>query len=305
MAGLWAAALLTAASAQLAAARAAPDIEQAAPVEVAPVQKSAPAPQQLPVEAFAKMPFIEQVSLSPDGTHFAGVFAIGGEQHILISPVNFDQSNSSLFRVPEETEISGIRWINDDNILVNIYGLQRVTTDSWYISRIFAVNRRSGNVTKLLWDRGGQNASNVVWTPSDGSAEILVAAQGSIYSNSPAFWPPVYRVNVETGKTRRIITGRQSVMDWGADHRGNVRIGVGYRDHDQTSRLLYAEEGSKSFKTMDRADLGEEESLDVPFMFIPGTDNGLLIKENAQGKSVIIERNILTGEDVRTVYESS
>lgn len=305
MTGLWAAALLTAASGQLATAPAAPDMKQAAPGEVAPVQKSAPAPQQLPVEAFAKMPFIEQVSLSPDGTHFAGVFAIGGEQHILISPVNFDQSNSSLFRVPEETEISGIRWINDDNILVNIYGLQRVTTDSWYISRIFAVNRRSGNVTKLLWDRGGQNASNVVWTPSDGSAEILVAAQGSIYSNSPAFWPPVYRVNVETGKTRRIIAGRQSVMDWGADHRGNVRIGVGYKDHDQTSRLLYAEEGSKSFKTMDRADLGEEESLDVPFMFIPGTDNGLLIKENAQGKSVIIERNILTGEDVRTVYESS
>lgn len=307
MVGFWLAALLTAANGQVAdgpAATVAPDVAAVEKADSAPVRKTVPLPQQLPVEAFAKLPFIDQVSLSPDGTQFAGVFAIDGEQHILMAPINFDEGGTTLFRVPDETEISRIRWINDDNILVNIYGLQRVGTDRWYISRLFAVNRKSGKVTKLLWDRGGQNASNVIWTPSDGSAEILVAAQGSIYGNSPAFWPPVYRVNVETGKTRRVIKGKLSVMNWAADHAGNVRIGLGYSDRNQTSRLLYAKEGSKSFKTMDRADLGEEETLDVPFMFVPGTDHGLLVADNARGKSVIMERNILTGEDVRTVYES-
>ncbi|NRD90720.1 S9 family peptidase [Sphingopyxis sp. BSNA05] len=250
------------------------------------------------------MPFIELATLSPDGQHFAGLFAVSGEQRILISSIDFDASKTKIFAVPDETEISRIRWINDDNILVNIYGLQRVQTDSWYISRMFAVNRRSGEVTKLLWNDRGQNAGNVIWTPSDGSTEILAAAQGSIYSNENAFWPTVYRVNVETGKARRVVKGKTYVLDWGADRTGNVRIGIGYSDHNQTSRLLYAQEGSRSFKTVDRADLGEEEALDVPFMFVPGTDNGLLIKDDAQGKSVIMERNFLTNEDIRTVYAS-
>lgn len=304
MIGLWVAALLTAANGQAPVAPVTPDIEQAAPAKAAPVQKSAAVPQQLSVEAFAQLPFIELASLSPDGTHFAGLFAISGEQRILISPINFDQSKAVMLAVPDETEISGIRWINDDNILVNIYGLRRVEQDSWYISRMFAVNRKSREITKLLWKSGGQNAADVIWTASDGSADILVAAQDSIYSNTEEFWPTVHRINVETGKSRRIVKGKQSVMDWGADHAGNVRIGVGYSDHNQTSRLLYTREGSKNFRTIDRADLGEEEALDVPFMFIPGTDNGMLIKDNAAGKSVIMERNFLTNEDIRTVYES-
>lgn len=307
MIGLWVAALLTAANGQVAdgpAATVAPDAAAVEKAESAPVQKAAPAPQQLPVEAFARLPFIELASLSPDGLHFAGLFAIDGEQRILVSSIDFDHSKTMMFAVPDETEISRIRWINDDNILVNIYGLQRVEMDSWYISRMFAVNRKSGDVTRLLWKGRGQNAGDVIWTPSDGSTEILAAAQGSVYSNSAEFWPTVYRVNVETGKARRVVKGKEYVFDWGADRSGNVRIGIGYSDHNQTSRLLYAKEGSKNFKTVDRADLGEEESLDVPFMFVPGTDNGMLIKDNAQGKSVIMERNFLTNEDIRTVYES-
>lgn len=304
MIGFWVAALLTAANGQVAEAPVTPDVAAVEKADSAPVRKAVAAPQHLPVEAFAQLPFIELASLSPDGKHFAGLFAIDGEQRILISSIGSDRSKAMMFAIPDETEISRIRWINDDNILVNIYGLQRVELDSWYISRMFAVNRKSGEVTRLLWKGRGQNAGEVIWTPSDGSTEILAAAQDSIYANTDEFWPTVYRVNVETGKTRRVVKGKQYVFDWGADHAGNVRIGVGYSDYNQTSRLLYAQEGSKSFRTVDRADLGEEEALDVPFMFVPGTDNGMLIKENAQGKSVIMERNFLTNEDIRTVYES-
>lgn len=278
-------------------------------IEDARDQKAATSPEallvaaKLPVETFARLPFVERAELSPDGTHIAGVFGVRGEQRILMAPLNFDKNKVKVLTVPDETEISRIRWINDDNILVNFYGLQRVGDDRWYISRVFSVNRNTGKTTKLLWNLGGQNASNVVWTPSDGSSEILVAAQGSIYSSEETFWPSVYRIDVETGKKRRAIKGKESVFDWGADHRGNLRIGVGYNDRNQTSRLLYARENSRQFKTVDKADLGEEEKLNVPFLFIPGTDNGLLIKDNAEGKSVVMERNFLIDQDVRTFYE--
>ena len=265
--------------------------------------KSARSAEKLPLEAFAKLPFIEMIELSPNGQYFAGVFGVKGEQRILISPLNFDRAQVKMLPIPDETEISRIRWINDDNILISMYGLTRVFEDRWYIYRIFGVNRKTGQYTKLLTRQTGQNAGQVIWTPSDGSAEILAAGQGSIYSDEDEFWPGVFRVNVETGKQKRVLKGKQYVMRWGADGSGNVRFGLGYSDRNQTSRLLYAQEGSRTFRTVDKANLGEEESLDVPFYFVPGTDNGWMIRDNAEGKSVIVEHNIATGEDVRTVYE--
>ncbi|MGB5779515.1 MAG: S9 family peptidase, partial [Allopontixanthobacter sediminis] len=44
------------------------------------VEKPEQAPAKLPTEAFARLPFIELAEISPDGTHIAGLFAIGGVQ---------------------------------------------------------------------------------------------------------------------------------------------------------------------------------------------------------------------------------
>ncbi|MDZ4306952.1 alpha/beta hydrolase family protein [Allopontixanthobacter sp.] len=270
----------------------------------ASVKKAEKAPEKLPIETFSTLPFIEMARLSPDGTHIAGLFAVGNEQQIVISPLGFDAGKVKTVGIPDGTEINSIRWVNDDNILVGIIGLAQVQTDQWYITRMIAINRKTGNLTKLLWREAAQNAADVLWMATDGSPDILVAVQESIYSSDDAFWPTVYRLDVETGKKRVETKGKQYVMDWGADQSGKVRIGVGYNDRNQQSRLLYAQENSRSFRIVDRANLGEEEDLNLPFMFIPGTDNALVIKGNAQGKTAVIERNLLTDLDIRTVYEA-
>ena len=267
-------------------------------------EKPEQAPAKLPTEAFARLPFIELAEISPDGTHIAGLFAIGGVQQILIAPLNFDMDKIRNVGVPDGTQVSHIRWANDDNILVSVYGLAAVERDQWYLSRILSVNRSSGKLTKLLWDKAGQNSGDILWISSDGSSDILAAAQGSIYSSDATFWPTVYRLNVETGKKRVETRGIEYVMDWSADHTGKVRIGVGYNDRSQQSRMLYAQEGSRSFRTVERANMGDEENLNLPFLFVPGTDNGFVIKEDSRGKSVVIERNLLTEQDIRTVYEA-
>lgn len=274
------------------------------PPTTASVKEAKKTPEKLPVETFAKLPFIEMARLSPDGTHIAGLFAIGDEQQILIAPLDFEADKVKKVQIPDGTEISSIRWVNDDNILVSIYGLAQVRTDQWYISRMIAISRKTGALTKLLWKEAAQNAADVLWAATDGSPNILAAVQGSIYSSDEAFWPTVYRLDVETGKKQVETKGRQYVMDWGADQRGKVRIGVGYNDRNQQSRLLYAPENSRSFRIVDKADLGEEEDLNLPFLFIPGTDNALVIKENSRGNAAVIERNLLTDQDIRTVYEA-
>ena len=256
----------------------------------------------LPTESFSKIPFIEDPVLSPNGEYVAGLFGIGGEQRIVMISLNNDGSAPVVVAVPDQTQVNRIRWVNDDNIIASVTVLSRVQEDSWYLSRLISVNRKTKAFTKLLWNLRGQNAADILWTPKDGSNEILVSGQDSVFSNQPGFWPTVYRVNVETGKSKKAVRGKSGVLDWAADHNGNVRIGIRYNDRLKTSTIFYASEGSRSFKTIDRVNLGREEDVELPFSFIPGGDTGLMFKDNADGNTAIAEVDLKTQEIVRWVH---
>jgi dipeptidyl aminopeptidase/acylaminoacyl peptidase len=257
----------------------------------------------LPVEAFASLPFVERAYISPDGSHVAGLFAVNGEQRIVMMPLTGDKSTSTVIAVPDSMQPGMIKWVNNDNIIVTLTGLRPVDGDRWYVSRVIGINRKTRNLTKLLWDLGGQNTADILWTPSDGSNEILVAAQDSIYVNIHGFWPKVYRVDVTTGKRRLVVDGRTNFMDWGADHLGNVRIGLGYNDSSLTSRLMYRSGGSGAFKQVDKAAYGRDGALKVPFLFLPGGDNALVMRDNDSGLTGIAEVNLATLEEVKVVFQ--
>lgn len=275
------------------------------PAEGAPAAVATPAPGAafvpLATEAFAQLPFVEMPKLSPDGSHLAGLFAIRGEQRILIMSVFGDRSKGVLVAVPDQTEIAWLRWVNDDNVVVGLHALRPVEGENWYISRMLAIGRTTGKITKLLWDLNGQNGADLLWIPSGGGNEILVAAQNSIYVDDD-YWPAVYRVDVTNGRKHLVQRGRSGVMDWGADHLGRVRTGFGYRDRTTQATLLYRTGGEGSFRSIGRASLREEEELTVPFLFVPGTDNGYVIKTAPDGRSVVAEVDLASGRDIRTVY---
>ncbi len=258
---------------------------------------------QLPVETFANLPFVEDAHISPDGTHVAGLFGVNGEQRIVITSLTGDKSTTIVMPVPDETQPGAIRWVNDDNIIVALTGLLPVQGNRWYVNRLIGVNRTTRKVTKLLWELRGQNTADVLWLPSDGSNEILVAGQDSIYGDTREFWPKVYHVNVTNGKKRSAVEGRASVMDWGADHLGNVRIGLDYNDNRMTSRLFYRPAGAEMFKTVDKSTYGKDSALTVPFLFLKDSDNALVMRDDDKGMTGIVEVNLATLDDVKTVFQ--
>ncbi len=271
------------------------------PPVVAPVVTAPTAPPS--VEAFASLPFVERAALSPDGNHIAGIFGVAGEQKIVIMPLVGGASKTIILGVPDGTQPGRVLWVNNDNIIVSLTGLLPVETDRWYVTRLLAVNRINGKHTKLLWDMNGQNAGDVLSVPNDGSNEILVAAQDTIYSNFPGFWPTVYRVDVTNGKKRRVVIGREGVFDWGADHLGQLRVGVGYSDGGLTSRLIYRRSNAEALRVVDKANYKRDEVLTVPFLYLPGGDNALVMRDNDAGRTSIFEVDLATQKTVRTIFE--
>ena len=272
--------------------------------QTAPVTTAAKPVEKLPTSAFAKLPFIERAVLSPDGTHMAGLIAVGGEQRLVIMPVIGDRSSASTTQLPDLTEVGSVRWVNDDHVIVQLYALLPVEGDNWYVTRYTAVHRQTGRITNLLWNFAGQGA-NLLWVPHDGSSDVLIAAQNSIYSNFEEFWPTVYRVNVATGKWRQVEKGRTNVYVWGADRLGRVRYAVSYRDTSTRSNLLYRGEAGGLMRIAERATLRDDETLTYPLEFINGTDHALVLTENDAGQTVLAEINMVSGEQQRVVFAPS
>ena len=257
--------------------------------------------EPLPTSAFARLPFMEMPILSPDGRHVAGLFGVKGEQRIGILPLRGEMAAAVFVAVPDQTEIDWLRWVGDDDIVVGLRALLPVEDENWYITRLLGLNRTTGKPTRLLWDLKGQNAADLLWVPTDGGREILVAGQNSIYAGED-FWPAVYRVDVATGRKKTEVSGRTSVMDWGADHLGRVRYGIGYRDQSTKATLLYRRDGGGSFRSIETVSLRDEEELTIPLIFVPGTDHGLVYKESADGRTVIAEIDLTTGREVRIAH---
>lgn len=270
--------------------------EGPAPVKTEPLQP-------LTAAVFARLPLTQDISLSPSGKYVAGRFAVDGTQKIVVMPTFPAEGEASFVApLPDGTEVDSLLWVNDDDIVITLNTLMPVVDDRWYVRRIFSINRKTQKILPLLRDLGGQDTANILWTPDDGSKEILVAAQNSIYSNDDLFWPTVYRVDVETGKRKVELGGRTGFTSWYADADGAVRMGLGYDDEKQASRLLYRPGASGSFRQVDRISHRRDESVDIPLQFLPGGDKGLVLREGDDGKSAIYEMDMVTRELGKPFY---
>jgi hypothetical protein len=270
-----------------------------------PPQTAAPAPQpvtQLPVEAFAALPFVEMPSLSPDGTHMAGLFGTSGTQNIVIAPIFGRNPQLAALEVMDMNEVDWIRWVGNDNIIVGLRALRGVEGSNWYVYRMIGVNRITRKVTRILWDAGGQMASNVLHIPTDGSTHILVSAQDSIYSNLPEFWPTVYRVDVTTGGKTIVQRPRTNLMWWGADDQARIRTGVASQQGGTRSILYYRPDSDSALRQVQRVNLAEDEEHSIPFHFVANSDRAYILENQNDGQRAIVEVDMKSGANVRTIY---
>jgi dipeptidyl aminopeptidase/acylaminoacyl peptidase len=113
----------------------------------------------------------------------------------------------------------------------------------------------------------------------------------------------VYRVDVTNGQKRKVVAGREGVFNWGADHLGQLRVGVGYSNGGLTSRLIYRRSNAEALRVIDKANYKRDEVLTVPFLYLPGGDNALVMRDNDAGRTSIFEVNLANLETVKTIFE--
>ena len=210
-------------------------------------------PKQLPVKAFASLPEVSQMSLSPDGENVLSLVRIDrtDTQGVAVKLANIKTGETKvpLYAENRRFKIRWAKWASNTHLLVSaIYpsvrgGNGTPTTET----RLLIVDTKTGKYRNALpskkFDISENNSStdavhipqvqdNVIDLLPDDKNKFLL----SVDSLSPG-WDSVFKVSLDRKKAFRIQKERRNVRDWITDQQHNVRIGL--YSIDTTHKVLH------------------------------------------------------------------
>jgi dipeptidyl aminopeptidase/acylaminoacyl peptidase len=186
----------------------------------------------LPLDAFYKGELIQDVELSPDGTHLLALKNIAGETVVMV----LNMATGKVF-YPTKTDnkqfkFNWVTWANDDRLLMSLRFDSRLPNGVKYMqTRLLATDaKKAGKMITLVKHDDDANwmsqfQDNVISYLPDDPEHILLSVDREVPLHQT-----VYKANVYTGKLKRVKRHSSSVRSWYADRAGNVRIGEHYDD---------------------------------------------------------------------------
>jgi dipeptidyl aminopeptidase/acylaminoacyl peptidase len=257
-----------------------------------------PAP---PVEAFASLPRIASIQLSPSGRHLAVLRHHEGKTYLDTQTVTGQDAHRVLSTDNQEYVITWFRWANDERVLVSVrFADTREGVDSQE-TRLLAVNRdgtqQNGNLLKVssfpsIFGKKHfpQFQDRLVGTIPGDPRHVLLALDLE-RPNSP----DVYNVDIYSGERTLVQTnpglqpGVRNVLQWIADREGRLRVGVG--QFGTTVRVMYKVPESTLWRELVEYDLAKETGM-VPLAFDAAPD-WLYVRDQHQGKAAIFKMNVV------------
>jgi dipeptidyl aminopeptidase/acylaminoacyl peptidase len=180
----------------------------------------------IPISAFARMPAIRNVVISPDGRFFAMIQSEGDKSAV----TTLDLQSKEASRVVLGEDKDGryrLSWCNWGNNTRLVCGYRAVVRKGaiYAQTRLVAVNADGTGTKLLMQDRfvaGTQLQDGVVdWTYDDPNT-ILVEGDEDVDA-----FPEVYELNIYDGKMKVRVLDREPIRGFVSDRKGNVRLGYG------------------------------------------------------------------------------
>jgi dipeptidyl aminopeptidase/acylaminoacyl peptidase len=254
-----------------------------------------------PTAAFAALPRIESIQLSPSGRHLAVLRNHEGQTFLDTQTVTGQDLHRVISTDNRDYIVTWFRWVNDERLLVSVrFAATRDGIDS-IETRLMAVNRDGTEQIPNLFKQSAfpslfgkkhfpQFQDRLVGTIPGDPRHVLLALDLE-HPNAP----DVYKVDVYSGD-RQLIQANPStqpdprvILHWIADRAGTVRAGVG---QFQTSvHAIFRQPESSLWRELADYDLAKETGL-VPLAF-DADPAWLYVRDQHRGKAAIFKLNVM------------
>ncbi|MGQ0700898.1 MAG: prolyl oligopeptidase family serine peptidase [Panacagrimonas sp.] len=249
------------------------------------LQSAAATAEPPPVAAFARLPDVAGVSISPDGRYIAFLTVLEGRQLV----VTLDRRDGKPVPVLTNDErdrfrLSWCNWANDTRLMCGLHAARMDAGSGYQVSRLVAVDADGGKSRILV-----QNSRAAVaqfqdrvldWTPDEPRSVLLqVDADGNGY-------PSVFELDVYTGALKAHTREHSPILDFVSDGRGAVRLGSGYKKADISyfARL----EGDDEWRQLAKFKAFSEHDALKPLAVVPGS-NKAYATGNYEGRQALWE----------------
>ncbi|PIW63003.1 S9 family peptidase [Shewanella sp. CG12_big_fil_rev_8_21_14_0_65_47_15] len=206
---------------------------------------------QLPIEAFASIPDVSSVQLSPNGKKLASVVRVELPKlkGTVVSILDLDtgEKNYAIHTDNQKFVIQSLLWANDNTLLVkakfpaNRYGTP--TTETRLVKYDLTTKKTSNVLANSILERLSwipQHQGQIIDLMADDPDNILLSLDGM---GENVGQDSVLKVNLAQGKSTYIQNAKNHVIGWITDRQHKVRISI---YNDETEYRIYEQPEQKS-----------------------------------------------------------
>jgi esterase/lipase len=236
----------------------------------------------IPLDAYGRLPSLEDVALSPDGSRIA--FIRTTENNRILAVVALaDRKMVSGMRLGS-VKLRSVNWADNDHLLVvtsvttvpmGLIGVQR----EWYLAQVYDVvtHKTTPIPDSSRIVTGGPRIMNVTWGQimvRHLENHTIVFVPGYYVTNRTL--PALFRIDLQTGAQRILREGSESTRDWLVDAAGEIAVEEDYSDRDQRWWLMQRHDGRL------REIASGHEAIDVPRLLGFGPEPGTLLMQTIE-----------------------
>ncbi|QYJ71300.1 S9 family peptidase [Shewanella sp. FJAT-51649] len=206
---------------------------------------------QLPVEAFASIPDVSSVQLSPDGKKIASIVRVDQPKlkGTVVSILDLETGNKdyAIHTDNQKFVLLSLQWANDNTLLIsakfpaNRYGTP--TTETRLVKYDLTTRKSTSVLARSVIDRLSwipQHQGQIIDMMPDDPDNILLSLDGM---GEEVGEDSVLRVNLSQGKSAFIQNSKRKIIGWITDRQHKVRISI---YNDDTEYRIYEQPEQKT-----------------------------------------------------------
>jgi acetyl esterase/lipase len=216
-----------------------------------------------PVEVFGRLPAVEDMILSPDGSKLAFVETSGDKRSVLVFSLEQREQPLGAFRVGE-TKLRDLSWLDNDNLLITRsstepppFGLFGASKSEWFQLATYRVSTHE-LLAMDFRQRDDRVLDAIAGTPMlrdvEGAPTLFVRA----YYLADRTLPGLFKYSVKERRMTLVAKSSEPSMRWVLDETGQTAAEFVYRAAEKQWRL-----SARKDAHMQLAASGQAE-LDIP-----------------------------------------
>lgn len=254
----------------------------------------------LPIDVFAKLPDFESVVISPGGKYIAVAAPTEEQTGLVILDIQEypDLKVVGAYKFAPYFHVTDITWASDERVLFSSNRQVGTLNVPRRTGRLYAMNADGSN-RRLLFGTE-QNFTfvgrgyDIISMLRDDPDHILLAS----YAHDREI-PYAYKVNVNSGRQRRIAVGPLDNGSLFADSEGDIRFATGWTDGlDMQYAYRESSEGEWVTRTLENGD-------DFGVYSFAKNDRDIIVHNNRDGAMGIYRLNPASGEMAPLVLDSN